>query len=1500
MNKLITLLILILLTNIAFAQTARSIRTDNINPNVVGGTIDIIAPITINGSSASVNTILDEDDMISDSSSAIATQQSIKAYVDGIATSVDGLGDVSTDVPVTTGEALVWDGSRWTNQEAPIALLNSIGDVSTDTAISGEALVYDGSNWTNQNITITQLNDIGDVSADSPTVGHVLTWDGSNWIPQAGGGAGGGISAWTTATAYSVDDVVHESNRIYLCLIGHTSGVFATDLASGNWVEISNQTDTSPEFNLDTSLASAPAHAAGKIWWDSTNDAMVVYNSESEVTQQIGQEVFAKVRNITGSTITNGSVVYINGVDSGLPTIVLANASAASTALGTIGIATHDIESTTDGFITTSGVVRDVNTSSWTAGDQLYLSTTDGQITNVAPGSPNYQVALGNAAIIDAATGTIQVHVNKGSNWNDIPKFWNGSTLEPAVVTITESAGTVYANVEKSGGGNFHIFFDNDFTLFDASSDGQVALTAGSDSSPTLNYVYIPQSTNVLTASTVGFPSTQHAPIATVLVQSAADVAAEGPYKVHAWTDHLANGNNMGHVAHINYWIRQQHATWVSGMLLTPTYTPQAGLDNIDVAVSAGNALQLHPHDTPTYDTSTGSTIHVVNDFATPYNEITDLNAITTTTDGTTLRANNSFYSIVVWQSVNETSGESKLFANAPSCKYASESGVQSDVNNCSVYTIPDNFKGTGVLLARLNIRYQTTAGGTLTATTNGLDDLRGQLPATSAGGGTSGSTTYPDNVFRIFDNADSTKNLAFEASNITTGNTRTLTIPDKSGNVGLFSLLNHTDTYIPFWNSANLLTESANFTYDSTNDLFSVGNSFFQTSDVSTDLTLQYVSGDSVAVYDSNGSLQSDSGLLWDATNDILTVAGNVGASQLTSTGQTAAEHFIGGNVKKNYITNSQFETDTTGWFAYQDASADTPTDGTGTAATGITFTRTNTALLRDSWYGSIANNGTPTQGEGVSYDFTVDRADASGDVGISFMYETSTNYVGTDSTSDIIVYLYDVTNSKLVDGVARYIPASNGVVTRFSDSFPLTGSTSYRLIFHSTDVDGANWTMSIDDVSIDPDPFVYKNLQEENVFTARIANSGTATITSQGGYNGAGQNAIASVNRSATGVIDITYTTGFFSETPVVVATPFRASSDAATATVQATSTTGCTIEVFYTDGANQDHPIEIAIYRQGDDYRRITEHVVTPAKLNGWQDYTPTTQGIGTPTGVNFQYVKYPGMVKVMGSLATGTVTATEFRLGLPENITAREITGASGRYALIGKIYRPATNTLTSIMFNVTTVEGADYVNVSVDWGGSGNPESAANGSTVFVSSASYRFEFMVPTDDVTDNTTFLAAVPVQKVAYLKDLKTSGTAGGSSSANTVQTRDLNTIEGDSEIVSLSANQFTLAAGKYKFNGSAPSYRAEYHQLFLYDVTNSSYVIDGSNARSEGTDATPTHSFVNGTLTITSATTYELRHWTNAAVATSGLGLAADVDASNPQSNEVYSVLEITKLR
>lgn len=179
---------------------------------------------------------------------------------------------------------------------------------------------------------------------------------------------------------------------------------------------------------------------------------------------------------------------------------------------------------------------------------------------------------------------------------------WNGSILETAAVSVSSDGATITFSCEQSGGGDLTVIFSDGFYTWDTTPADTVSLSAGTDTVPVLSYVYFLHSTKTLTASTGGWPAAEHAPLATVLCQSAASVQTDGVYKMHAWTDHVTKTTNQGHIADINYWIRQQQSTWVSGVSQTLTITPNVGTpDNVVFTSTSGVVLQLHTHTFPAF-----------------------------------------------------------------------------------------------------------------------------------------------------------------------------------------------------------------------------------------------------------------------------------------------------------------------------------------------------------------------------------------------------------------------------------------------------------------------------------------------------------------------------------------------------------------------------------------------------------------------------------------------------------------------------------------------------------------------------------------------------------------------------------------------------------------------------------------------------------------------------------------------------------------------------------
>jgi hypothetical protein len=594
-------------------------------------------------------------------------------------------------------------------------------------------------------------------------------------------------AADVTGPGSSTDEALARYNGVTGKLLQNSTVTLndAGDLANPKTIQL----NTSP---------GTPSHSEGLFYWDSVNKTISMYNDESAVTLQIGQEMWVRVKNDTAGILGNGKVCYLSGVDGSDLTAALAKADSASTSLSTLGLATHDIGIGSYGYITTSGLVRNINTNLWNPGDLLFLSaTTAGDMQTTFPSSPAYQVRLGTVGIKSISSGNFLVSIDIASNNQSVINIFNGAILEPHVIDVIGATGPdrVYLTLEKDGGGDISLFFNGIFFVFDTTPAAEIDLTIGTDTVPVLNYVYIPESTKLLTKSTSGWPSEQHIPIATVLVQSAASAETYGVYKVHAWTDHVYDSNNQGHISHVNRWIREQNATWLSGVSPTisvdgtPITPPSdTGTTSITWANASGQVLQLHEHAFPAF--TDPADLYVVNDFTTPYNRITDISNITVDSLGNSL--NNSTFALVIFGVVSEdsdapTSIDSKLYINLPSGGYGAlkPGEARADLLGYTNYGISSDFKGTGFLIRRLIVSRSAAGTSWTVYTADDGDDLRGQFPNVVAGTSTSTAVDFPDTVFRVSDNADSTKKLAFEVSGVTTATTRTMTVPDSNITLG-------------------------------------------------------------------------------------------------------------------------------------------------------------------------------------------------------------------------------------------------------------------------------------------------------------------------------------------------------------------------------------------------------------------------------------------------------------------------------------------------------------------------------------------------------------------------------------------------------------------------------------------------------------------------------------------------------------------------------------------
>jgi len=129
----------------------------------------------------------------------------------------------------------------------------------------------------------------------------------------------------------------------------------------------------------------------------------------------VGREMWIRVRNNSGSTIANGKVVYLSGATGQTPTIALARADSLATSR-VIGVATHDIENNSFGYVTTVGEVKGLNTSAFTDGAILFLSAvTAVEMTETAPTAPNRIVQVATVSHSHVSQGKLYAHPESDS-----------------------------------------------------------------------------------------------------------------------------------------------------------------------------------------------------------------------------------------------------------------------------------------------------------------------------------------------------------------------------------------------------------------------------------------------------------------------------------------------------------------------------------------------------------------------------------------------------------------------------------------------------------------------------------------------------------------------------------------------------------------------------------------------------------------------------------------------------------------------------------------------------------------------------------------------------------------------------------------------------------------------------------------------------------------------------------------------------------------------------
>ena len=207
---------------------------------------------------------------------------------------------------------------------------------------------------------------------------------------------------------------------------------------------------------FDTTPTAVPAAPAVMSWNDS-NGTVALKLKGNSVSIQLGQEMVSRVVNKTGTNLLASQyrAVRVRKVSEGGAqgqrlAVVLAQANTEFLSTDMLGIVTENISNNQEGFITTFGAVKNINTTgslqgeTWVDGDILFLSpTVPGGLTNVKPSAPNHLSIVGYVEYAHQNNGKIFVHVQ--TSW-ELDELHNVAISSPTTGQVLRYDGTLWRN----------------------------------------------------------------------------------------------------------------------------------------------------------------------------------------------------------------------------------------------------------------------------------------------------------------------------------------------------------------------------------------------------------------------------------------------------------------------------------------------------------------------------------------------------------------------------------------------------------------------------------------------------------------------------------------------------------------------------------------------------------------------------------------------------------------------------------------------------------------------------------------------------------------------------------------------------------------------------------------------------------------------------------------------------------------------------------------------
>lgn len=338
------------------------------------------------GSSTTVNGILDEDNMASNDPAKLATQQSIKAYVDSQVATSDTLSEVLANGNTTGGTNLVVSA-------ADVITTDTINETTAASGVTVDGVLLKDSQ-VNADVTGNVTGNLtGDVTGDITSTGTSTfssidinggTIDGITDLAVADGGTGASTAAGAR-TNLNVD-VAGTDNSTNVTLAG-----------TPDYLTLSGQEITLNNIDLTTDVTGALPVANGGTGSTTAADARTALDVDQAGTDNSTNVTLAGAYDyltLSGQQITLDQIDLATDVSGALPT---ANLTVVNSNTGSFGSSTLIPVIT----VNDKGLITAVTTATVSGGGTIDLTTDVTGILPIANGGTNASTAAGARTNLD-------------------------------------------------------------------------------------------------------------------------------------------------------------------------------------------------------------------------------------------------------------------------------------------------------------------------------------------------------------------------------------------------------------------------------------------------------------------------------------------------------------------------------------------------------------------------------------------------------------------------------------------------------------------------------------------------------------------------------------------------------------------------------------------------------------------------------------------------------------------------------------------------------------------------------------------------------------------------------------------------------------------------------------------------------------------------------------------------------------------------------------------